>query len=81
MLFPIDPKVFGCTCFVWDVRSQVSKLDSKPLKCTFVGYSRAKKGYKCYCPTLRCYFVSTDVTFFETTLFSLPPIVTSKGEE
>ena len=77
MLFPIDPKVFGCTCFVWDVRSQVSKLDPKSLKCTFVGYSRVQKGYRCYCPTLRCYFVSTDVALFETTLFSLLPIVTS----
>ena len=32
-LFPIDPKVFGCTCFVRDVRPQVSKLDPKSLKC------------------------------------------------
>ena len=36
-LFPIDPKVFGCTCFVRDVRPQVSKLDLKLLKCSFVG--------------------------------------------
>ena len=71
MLFPIDPKVFGCTCFVWDVRPQVTKLDLKSLKCIFVGYSRVQKGYKCYCPTLRRYFVSTDVAFFETIPFSL----------
>ena len=32
-LFPIDPKVFGCTCFVRDVRPQVSKVDPKSLKC------------------------------------------------
>ena len=35
----------------------------------------------CYCPTLRCYFVSTDVAFFETTPFSLSSIVTSPGED
>ena len=52
-LFPIDPKVFGCTCFVWDVLPQVSKLDLKSLKCIFVGYSRVQKGCRCYCPTLR----------------------------
>ena len=40
LLFPIDPKVFGCTCFVCDVCPQVSKLDPKFLKCIFVGYSR-----------------------------------------
>ena len=39
LLFPIDPKVFGCTCFVRDVRLQVSKLDLKSLKSIFVGYS------------------------------------------
>ena len=37
--------------------------------------------YKCYCPTFRRYFVSIDVAFFETTLFSLPSTVTSQGEE
>ena len=80
-LFPIDPKVFGCTCFVRYVHPQVSKLDLKSLKCIFVGYSRVQKGYRCYCPTLQSYFVSTDVAFFETTPFSIPSIVTSQGEE
>ena len=51
-LFPIELKVFGCTCFVQDVFPQVSKLDSKSLKCIFLGYSRVKKGYRCYCLTL-----------------------------
>ena len=40
LLFPIDPKVFGCTCFVQDVLPQVFKLDLKSLKFIFVGYSR-----------------------------------------
>ena len=39
-LFLIDPRVFGCTCFVRDVRPHVSKLDLKSLKCIFLGYSR-----------------------------------------
>ena len=80
LLFPIDSKVFGCTCFVRDVHPQVSKLDPKYLKCIFMGYSCVQKGYRCYCPTLRCYFVSIDITFFETTLFSLSSSVTSQGE-
>ena len=79
-LFPIDPKVFGCTYFVRDVSPQVSKLDPKSLKRIFVGYSCVQKGYRCYCPTLRCYFVFIDVTFFETTLFSLSSFVTNQGE-
>ena len=40
LLFPIDLKVFGCTCFVRDVHPQVSKLDPKSLKHIFMGYSR-----------------------------------------
>ena len=80
-LFPIDPKVFGCTCFVLDVRPQVSKLDPKSLKCIFVGYSHVQKRYRCYYPTLRRYSVSTDVAFFETTSFSLSSTITSQGEE
>ena len=81
LLFPIDHKVFGFTCFVQDVRPQVSKLDLKSLKCIFVGYSCVQKGYRCYCPTFRRYFVSTNVAFFETTPFSLSSTVTSQGEE
>ena len=80
-LFPIEPKVFGCTCFIWDVCSQVSKLDPKSLKCIFLGYSCVQKGYRCYCPPFRQYFVSINVTFFETTLFSLSFTVTSQGED
>ena len=38
-LFPIEIQIFGCTCFVWDVRLHVSKLDAKSLKCIFFGYS------------------------------------------
>ena len=44
LLFSIDLKVFGCTCFVRDVRPQVSKLDPKSLKCIFARYSRVQKG-------------------------------------
>ena len=77
LLFPIDLTVFGCTCFIPYVHPQVSKLDLKSLKCILVGYSHVQKGYRCYCPTLRHYFVSTDVAFFETTPFSLPSTVTS----
>ena len=76
-LFHIDPKVFGCTCFVRDVNPQVSKLDLKSLKCIFVGYSHVKKRYRCYCPTLRCYFLSTNNVFFEATPFSLSSTVSS----
>ena len=56
-LFPIEPRIFGCTCFVRDVRPHVTKLDPKSLKCIFLGYSRVQKGYRCYCPDLNRYLV------------------------
>ena len=73
--------MFGCTCFVRDVRPHVSKLDPKSLKCIFLGYFQVQKGYRCYYPTLRRYFVSIDDTFFETTPFSLSSPITSQGED
>ena len=57
-LFPIEPYIFRCTCFVRDVRVHVSKLDPKSLKCIFLGYSRVQKGYQCYYPSLRIWFRS-----------------------
>ena len=79
-LFPIEPQIFGCTCFVRDVRPQVSKLDHKSLKCIVLGYSRVQKRYRCYWPSLRRYLVSVDVKVFENVPFSSPPTYTSQGE-
>ena len=37
-LFPIAQKIFGCVCFVRDVRPYHTKLDPKSLKCILLGY-------------------------------------------
>jgi hypothetical protein len=57
----IPLKIFGCVCFVQDNRPNVRKLDSKAVKCVFVGYS----AYVCWSPIERRLFVSMDVTFRE----------------
>ena len=44
-----------------------------------MGHSHVQKGYRCYCPTLRRYFVCTDVAFFKTTPFPLASTVMSTG--
>ncbi|KAK3008087.1 hypothetical protein RJ639_013614 [Escallonia herrerae] len=59
--FPVEPRIFGSTCFVRDVRPNLTKLDPKALKCVFLGYSRLQKGYRCYSLDLHKYLVSTDV--------------------
>jgi len=64
--FIVRPKVFGRTCFVRDHRPSVGKVDPRPVKCIFVGYSSSQKGYKCWCPIERRLFVSMDVTFRES---------------
>ena len=65
LLFPVEPQIFGSTCFVRDVRPHITNLDPKSLKCVFLGYSRLQKGYRCYSPDLNRYLVSTDVAFSE----------------
>ena len=72
-LFPIEPRVFGCTCFVRDVRSHVSKLNPKLLKCIFLGYSRVQKGYMWYCLLMLHSLILSP--------FSLSSPVTSQGED
>ena len=42
-LFLIEPKVFGCTCLIPNVRPQVSKLDPKVLKVHFSGLLSCSK--------------------------------------
>lgn len=55
--FIVPPKVFGCTCFVHEYRSSAGKLDPRAIKCIFVGYSPTKKGYRCWCPAEKKFFV------------------------
>src|SRR4051812_610185 len=64
--FVVPPKVFGSTCFVCDHRPTVGKLDPRAIKCVFVGYPFCQKGYKCWSPTEKRFFVSMDVTFRES---------------
>ena len=69
-LFPLTPRVFCCVAFVQDLSSGLDKLSPRSIKCIFVGYSRTQKGYRCFHPPTRWYFVSADVTFFESMHYS-----------
>jgi len=54
------------------VRSQNrDKLDPWAVRCVFLGYSATQKGYKCYKPTTKKWYISADVTFLETKPFFL----------
>ena len=68
-LYNVPPRVFGCTCFIHDLSPGLDKLSARAIKCVFLGYSRLRKGYRCYSPDTRKYYMSADVTFFEETFF------------
>ena len=60
----LTPKIFGCTVFVHE-DNQKDKFSPRAIKCVFVGYSPTQKGYKCYHPPRRKFYVSASVTFHE----------------
>ena len=68
----IPPKVFGCASYIHIHKQQRTKLDPRALKCIFIGYSTSQKGYKCYHPASRKFFVSKDVRFNEKQSFFNP---------
>ncbi|KAL0392174.1 UNVERIFIED_CONTAM: Sucrose transport protein SUC4 [Sesamum radiatum] len=71
-LFGIAPRVFGSVCFVHLHSPNLDKLSPRSVKCIFLGYSRAQKGYRCYDPQSHRSFTFVDVTFFGSTPFYSP---------
>ncbi|KAJ9700985.1 hypothetical protein PVL29_006355 [Vitis rotundifolia] len=63
------PKVFRCIAFVHVHDQHRDKLDPQATKCVFLGYSSTQKGYKCYNPSVRKFYISADVTFIENKPF------------
>ena len=81
--FSMTSRVFECTCFIQDLSLELDKLSPRSMKCVFVGYSRTQKGYQCYNLSIRKYFVSADVTFFDSvpyfsSLYSITDILSQK---
>ena len=73
----IPPRVFGCVAFVNLQKHLRTKLNPCALKCVFMGYHQFQKGYCCYHPTTRKFYVSMDVTFSEHEMFYAPSILHS----
>jgi len=61
----LKPKIFGCISFVHVHGNERGKLDPRAVKCVFLGYSTTQKGYKCFHPPSKRFFVSRYVTFNE----------------
>ncbi|KAA0053148.1 reverse transcriptase [Cucumis melo var. makuwa] len=67
----LAPIVFGCTVYVHSNGPNQNKFTPKAQACMFVGYLLHQRGYKCFHPSSRKYFITMDVTFIEDRL-SLP---------
>lgn len=56
--------MYGVILFSQRVIALIDKLPPWSHKHVFLGYSRTQKGYWCYSPESRPYFVNADVTHF-----------------
>ena len=65
----LPPRVFGCVAFVHLPKEQQTKLESRALKCVFVGYASSQKGYRCYHLLTQKMYVTIDVAFHEDTMY------------
>ncbi|RDX65732.1 hypothetical protein CR513_55583, partial [Mucuna pruriens] len=75
LMLSLPSHVFGCVAFVHSHNPHRGKLDPKAVKCVFIGYPSNKKGFKCYHPPSRRFFVSMDITLHETrSFFDGPPL-------
>ncbi|KAA0063166.1 Beta-galactosidase [Cucumis melo var. makuwa] len=62
-------RVFGCTTYVHNFGPNQTKFTPRAQACVFVGYPLHQRGYKCFHPPSRKYFVTMDVTFCENRLY------------
>lgn len=58
-------RVFGSKAFAHIPKEDRRKLDSKAIRCTFIGYCSQYKAYRLFNPSTHKIFVSRDVIFHE----------------
>ncbi|CAH9143337.1 unnamed protein product [Cuscuta epithymum] len=85
ILFGVSPcyqslRVFGCLCYVHNLKSKGDKFASRSRKCIFVGYVFGKKGWNVFDLETHEYFVSRDVKFLEDQFPFAEPIPANTSE-
>ena len=61
----LEPKVFGCTIYVYIPKVLRGTLDPYTKRCVFIGYSKFQKGYRCYDPSHPKLHVTLNTSFHE----------------
>ncbi|KAL4038497.1 hypothetical protein IC575_002118 [Cucumis melo] len=59
-------RVFGCTAYVHNFGPNQTKFTHRAQACVFVGYPLHQRGYKCFHPPSRKYFVTMDLLSVKT---------------
>ena len=77
----LRPRIFGCVSYVHSPHWSLDKLSAKTLKCVFVVYSNAQKGYKCYHPLTRRVIISKDIVFDENRFYYQPNTEVNKEQD
>ncbi|KAA0060666.1 plant intracellular Ras-group-related LRR protein 6 [Cucumis melo var. makuwa] len=62
---PVTLHLFGCAAYVYNFGPNQTKFTPRAQTYVFVGYPLHQRGYKCFHPPFRKYFVTIDVTFCE----------------
>ncbi|KAM2656330.1 hypothetical protein EV1_011851 [Malus domestica] len=70
--FQLSRRIFGCVAYVHLHKNQRSKLDLCAVRCVFLKFNSQQKGYRCYHPPTKHFYVTMDVTFSETKMFFIP---------
>jgi len=63
------PRIFRCMTFAHVPSQNLDKLEPRAIRCVFLGYSATKKGYNCFNPTTKKWYIFANVTFLETPFF------------
>ena len=66
-------RVFGCVVYVHLPRQVRHKLETRPIKCVFLGYRVTQKGYRCFDPVQNKIYTTMDCDFFEHSYFFSQP--------
>eukprot|EP01018_Ginkgo_biloba_P012046 Gb_36581 [translate_table: standard] len=62
-------RIFGCLAYAHVPNEKRTKMESKIIKCIFIGYSGEQKAYRLYDPKAKKFMVSRDVIFDEDGIY------------